>query len=451
MKIGMIGLGKLGLPVSVALGYSGFSVIGYDKSQAVGSYIAGNEKYPFMEAGVDGLSFQESLHKYPPFLRPNMAAVAAECDVIFISVQTPHEEKYCGAHRIPDDRRDFDYSYLIAAMKELVPHLTAKHTVAIISTCMPGTIRREILPLISHVTADNSIVHKCRLIYNPFFIAMGTVIPDFLNPEFVLLGRDNDTDYPAQLIDIYFRIYRRHVRNIMRGNVFRIMSYESAELTKVAYNTFIGFKIALANTFGMICDRIAGANCDDVMNALVAASDRLISAAYLTSGMGDGGACHPRDLIAMAWLQGQHFALANPFDDVMRWREMHAQYLAYRMQLEAGGLPLAIYGLAFKKNTAMLDGSHAVLVSNIIQEYGRNLLLHDPIANIGPPAVGPHCILIGCAHDAFKTIQFPAGSIIIDPFRYLPAIPDCKLIRLGIGREYDQAAVPAVFVSPAAA
>lgn len=427
MKVGMIGLGKLGLPVSVALGHKGHQVIGYDKSSKIAGYISRPETYPFIEAGIDNKSFAEALTQHPPTLVDSMADVALAADVIFISVQTPHNEEYSGVTRIPADRRDFDYAYLIAAVRELSQHIESRHTIAIISTCMPGTIRREILPLLQN-TPDASTGSRCKIAYNPFFIAMGTVIPDFLNPEFILLGI-NDSAYPIDLIKVYKQVHGSRVHD---AEFMRRMSYESAELAKVAYNTFIGFKIALANTFGMLCDRIENADCDDVMDSLKMAKDRLISEAYLTPGMGDGGACHPRDLIAMSWLQAKHYSMINPFDDVMRWREQHAEYLAYRIIAECGGLPVAIYGLAFKKNTAMLEGSHALLLANILKQSGSNPALYDPIARVGEPVTRPHCIFIGVEHSIFSHTEFPPGSVVIDPFRYLNP-PGVKVIHIGRG------------------
>ena len=127
-----------------------------------------------------------------------------ESEIIFVAIQTPHEERYEGVTRLPDDRVDFDYTYLkegITSLSTEIEDLAEDRIVVIISTVLPGTIRREIMPVLSdHV----------KLCYNPFFIAMGTTMRDFLKPEFVLLGVDNDR--AASVVeDFYTTIHDRQV------------------------------------------------------------------------------------------------------------------------------------------------------------------------------------------------------------------------------------------------
>ena len=153
-------------------------------------------------------------------------------EIIFVPIQTPHHEKYEGTTRLPDERVDFNYSYLVRGMADIsrvVDEIGESRIVVIISTVLPGTVEREIKPVTSK---------KIRLCYNPFFIAMGTTRADFEKPEFVLLGCD---DGETQLIveDFYSTIHKQPV--------FKT-SIKNAELIKVIYNTFISTKIAFINT-----------------------------------------------------------------------------------------------------------------------------------------------------------------------------------------------------------
>src|SRR5690606_1375740 len=106
-------------------------------------------------------------------------------ELIFVPIQTPHKPRYEGITPLPNERVDFDYSYLKAGIKALSDEIARQgkdKIVIIISTVLPGTIEREIKPLLNeHV----------KLAYNPFFIAMSQTISDFLYPEFVLLGVDD--------------------------------------------------------------------------------------------------------------------------------------------------------------------------------------------------------------------------------------------------------------------
>src|SRR4029079_8006110 len=167
-------------------------------------------------------------------------------------------------------------------------------TVAVVSTVLPGTMRRSVMPVASPLLG---------LCYNPSFVAMGTTMRDFLHPEFVLLGADDLIS--AQKLEAFYA-------TITDAPIHR-MSVESAEITKLAYNTYIGMKIGFANTVMEICHKIPGANVNDVTAALKTAHHRLISPAYLDGGMGDGGGCHPRDNIAMSWLAQQLPLSHDPF------------------------------------------------------------------------------------------------------------------------------------------
>ena len=177
----------------------------------------------------------------------------------------------------------FRYRYLVRSIKDISAVVKRETVVAINSTVLPGTIRRHIKPVASP---------SLRLCYNPFFIAMGTTMRDFLHPEFVLLGVDDPGS--AAGVEAFYAA-------LTEAPICR-MSIDSAELTKVAYNTYIGLKIVFANTLMEICHKSPGANVDDVTGALKRAHRRLISPQYLDGGMGDAGrlssAGQHRDVLA---------------------------------------------------------------------------------------------------------------------------------------------------------
>ncbi len=178
MRVGFIGLGKLGLPTALAVEARGHEVVGWDPDPAVAELLR-SRRPPYREEAVPELLRTSSLA-----LRP-LPEVVRSAELLFVSIQTPHDPRFEGVSPLPEERRDFDYSILVEGMRELSDAVDAvgeDRIVVVVSTVLPGTLRREIRPLLSP---------RVRLAYNPFFIAMGTVVPDFLRPEFVLLGVDD--------------------------------------------------------------------------------------------------------------------------------------------------------------------------------------------------------------------------------------------------------------------
>jgi len=185
------------------------------------------------------------------------------------------------------------------------------------------------------------------LCYNPFFIAMGTTMRDFLDPEMVLFGVDDS--WAAKKAKKFYRT--------LHHSPFYETTIETAELTKVTYNTFISTKISFVNTVMEMCDKLPNTNVDDVMNALKMCDDRIISDKYLSGGMGDGGGCHPRDNIALSWLSKKLDLSHDWFDNIMMQRENQTDWLADLIEEHSNGLPINILGKSFKPETNITTGS----------------------------------------------------------------------------------------------
>jgi UDPglucose 6-dehydrogenase len=405
MKVGVIGLGKLGLPVALAIESKGHEVCGYDVNPAVKGYLE-QRKIPFKEEGLQPL-----LDNHKIKLEAGVDEVVANSDIVFLAIQTPHEPQFEGDKRIPDERADFDYSYLKKAVTDVADaaEWQEKHvTLVVISTCLPGTFKREIEPLL------NQYVHY---VYNPFFIAMGTVLQDFLNPEFVLVGK-HEGDFTG-LLSFYASI---HDRPCFTTDI------TTAEGIKVFYNTFITMKTVLANTYGEMAHKL-GMNVDDIYQALSMATDRIISPKYLQAGMGDGGGCHPRDNIALSYIAKKVNLSHNIFEDLMKARESHAEWLADQIVLHAQGRPVVLLGRAFKPETNIETGSPAILVANILKEEGISFE-HLENATLGT-LMDPHLYFIGTKHQRYSQLRFPYGSVVIDPFGYIPDQSGVEVVRIG--------------------
>lgn len=401
MRVGFIGLGKLGFPCAVALEQTGaHEVRGYDVNPNI-SQILDSRIAPYIEK-----EFPEYLSKTKLQLESSVENLVNWAEIIFIAVQTPHEELYEGATPVPASKMDFDYSILESAIKEvsaaLKKNANVNPLVVVISTVLPGTMRKVVIP---HLASQREEVRFC---YNPYFIAMGTTIPDFLNPEFVLVGTLREQDGKI-LEDLYSTIHSAPVKQ---------MQIESAELTKVAYNTFIGFKIVFANTLAEITS-VRGGNVDEITDALSIATTRLMSGKYLRAGMADGGGCHPRDQIAMSWLADDAGLSVDIFGWLARARDAQTKRQAeiIKQYYLESGLPVCLLGWAYKPDTSLAIGSPARLLGSFLESESITFTVFDPYVfpDITLPK-NPSVFFVSTSHAKFLKLDLPAGSIVIDPW-----------------------------------
>ena len=413
MNIGFVGLGKLGLPCALAIdAIDEHSVKGYDPDKRIQDYLNKGE-IPYREEGT------EELLKKHNISFTNLKEVIESSEIIFVPIQTPHDPLYDGVTRLPETRIDFDYSYLVEGLKQIskvLDDLQEERIVVVISTVLPGTIESQIKPILSKYA---------RLCYNPFFIAMGTTINDFLNPEFVLMGID-DKDAAEKLKLFYKTLHNKEVFEC---------TLDEAELIKVSYNTFITMKICLANTVAEMSHKLNNINSDNVMDALKLANQRLISDKYLNGGMGDGGGCHPRDNIALSWLSQKVDLSYDWYENLMISREKHTEWLAeltIQKSIEKQ-MEIFILGKSFKKETNLTNGSPAYLLKNLIEEKNHKTKIYDPfIDNDVEEFNEPSVFFIATNHDVFKDITFPAGSVVIDPWRMIGEQETVELISIGV-------------------
>jgi UDPglucose 6-dehydrogenase len=410
MNIGFIGLGKLGLPCALAIASKGHAVCGYDTNSDIKKYVE-EKKIPYREEGVSELFVNNTVTVFD-----NVDDVVDNSEIIFVPIQTPHEYKYEGCTRIPEERDDFSYEWLkngISELSESINLQSKNKVVIIISTVLPGTIEREIMPIIK----DND---KFKLCYNPFFIAMGTTVSDFLNPEFVLFGVYDQ--WAAKTTEDFYKTI--HNKPFYKTDII------NAELIKVCYNTFIGMKIVFSNTVMEICHKV-GADVDQVIGGIKLATDRIISTKYLSGGMGDGGGCHPRDNIAMSWLAKELNISHNFFEDIMEAREDQTDFLV-DLILEHDG-PYYILGKTFKEETNLTIGSPAILLKNILEERGIKVIDYDPFVDDVDINFEKGTYFVATRHNYFKNFKFPKESTVIDVWRFLNFKEEDKINHIKVG------------------
>lgn len=198
-------------------------------------------------------------------------------DIVFLAPPTPHDPQYDGkapTSHLPN--KDFDYSLVKEILREVNQVATKDQLIVLISTVLPGTVRREFIQLIPNA----------RFVYNPFLIAMGTVKWDMVNPEMVMIGTEDgsETGDAKQLIEFYKTIMQNNPR-------YFVGTWDECECLKVFYNTFISAKVSLVNMIQDVAEKQGNINAELVCDALAQSDRRIMGPGYMKPGMGDGGAC----------------------------------------------------------------------------------------------------------------------------------------------------------------
>jgi UDPglucose 6-dehydrogenase len=386
MKVGFIGVGKLGKDAAEVMYEAGHDVLGYDTRI------------------VEGCK-----HEMTWLIED----VCTHGEIIFIAVPTPHDPLYDGKYPTSHlEPKDFDYTIVKDVLTEVNKYTNKSQLVVLISTVLPGTIRKEFIPLCTNF----------RFIYNPYLIAMGTVKEDMINPEMLIIGTEDGsrTGDADKLTEFYGTFINPKTR-------CEIGTWDEAEAIKIFYNTFISTKIALVNMIQDVAEIRGNINVDVVTGALERSTKRIISPVYMKSGMGDGGGCHPRDNIALRTLSPE--LGYDIFDSIMKAREKQAENLAKKLESlsKEYDLPVIILGKSYKPDVEYTEGSTSILTSHYLEKNGVEFKFDSK----------PETAIYLLAHRGkFYDYQFPKGSVVLDVWReFKTDNKDIKIIHYGNTRK----------------
>jgi len=369
-KIAFVGLGKLGMPCAEAIARKGFDVAGFDTVTKTSNLI--------------------NVH-------PDLKETVTDRDIVFIAVPTPHEPGYDGREPTSDKEvKDFNYDTVKETLSRINDICTEQQTIVLISTVLPGTVRRELAPIMT----------KTGLVYNPYLIAMGTVADDMVNPEMIMIGTEWGTKgklckQRTELLESFYNVVCDNYPRVETG------TWEEVESMKIFYNTFISNKIALVNMIQDVAQNIGHMNVDRVTQALSRSTKRIVSPAYMKAGMGDGGACHPRDNIALRWLAKELGLGYDLFESIMTAREQQAEHMA--VAILKHGKNVFFTSDSYKPGTALVDGSYSLLVQHYVKKHGGMIVdgIDDPVE------------VIVRVHESDQ-ITTDTKTIIFDPWRSYP-------------------------------
>jgi len=364
--ISVIGLGKLGSPLAACLASKGLTVVGVDhdprKVEAIN-----HGKAPVHEPGLSELVGQTQGRLTAV---SDVEAAVGQTDITFIVVSTPS-----------DPAGGFSLRYVDPVCQSIGRALARKneyHLVCLTSTVMPGTTGGPVREMIEKSSVKR-VGTDFGLCYSPEFIALGSVIRDFLNPDMLLIG---ESDKRAG--DLLQSLYAQVCEN--KPSVAR-MSFVNAEITKLAVNTYVTTKISYANMLARICERLAGANVDVITAAL--GLDTRIGAKYLKGALSYGGPCFPRDNLALAQLAQQLGVPPDLAQTVDRFNRSQVPWLADLVQRRTKGTA-GILGLTYKAGTDVVEEAAGFLLAKELAGRGVKVLAFDPAygkqSPVGVPA-----------------------------------------------------------------
>lgn len=392
--VAMIGVGKLGQDCAEVMALH-YDVVGYDV-----------------------------MERTPTFpMKPTIKEAVQGRDLIFIAAPTGHDPIYGGetpTSHLPN--KDFDYTIVTDILTEVNKYVTKEQLVVLISTVLPGTVRNILEPCITN----------SRFIYNPYLIAMGTTKWDMINPEMVIIGTEDGslTGDAEELI----AFYRPFMENDPR---YEVGTWDEAESIKIFYNTFISTKVALVNMIQDVAETNGNINVDVVTDALKRSTQRITGPSYMTAAMGDGGACHPRDNIALRFLAERLDLGYDLFDAIMKAREVQAERMALRCL--RNGTNITIIGKAYKPKVPYLNGSGSLLVGHYIEKHGGKVHYYDyNTQEHDLKQEWTQVYLIGYIEEyVLESVRhIHSSATIIDPWRRItPDMTSASIIHYGNSRK----------------
>ena len=436
MKIAIIGLGFVGLSLTSVLASKGFNVVGIDVDKKKCRNIS-NGCIPFFEPNLEKTLKKGLKNKLQI---ESDISVVQDCDLIFVTVGTPQNKT--GA---------IDLSIIKKAMNSLgksIRKSKKQHTILVKSTVVPGTMKDIILPILEN-NSKKKAGKDFGLISNPEFLQESTAIRDTEFPHAVVLG-----GYKTK----FMKNVERFFTKLHPKTPIIITNHQTAEMIKYANNSFLATKISFINQLSSICQKIPGANIDDIAKTI--GLDPRIGKLFLNAGPGYGGSCLPKDmkaLIKFAEITGVKPTLLNAVEDVNTKQLEEIISIAKKKLGILESKKITILGTSFKPNTDDIRDSIAIeLIKKFLKRKVR-VTVHDPRAikntknvfknkinyakSISDAILGSQCVIIMTQWKQYekltnKDFKQMKKKMIIDCRRMLSEKQlDVDYYAIGLGKE----------------
>jgi UDPglucose 6-dehydrogenase len=376
MKIAVVGTGYVGLVLGACLAETGNDVVCIDKDEAKLRQLR-RGVMPIYEPGLEEMVRRNRSEKRLAFTGDLPKAVRA-ASIVFIAVGTPQHEDGSA-----------DLTHVLGVAREIAKAMNGYKVVVDKSTVPVGTAER-VREVIRRETT-----HPFSVVSNPEFLKQGAAVEDFLKPDRVVIGVEDD-----RAKEVMLELYAPFTRT---GAPILVMDCASSELSKYAANAILATRISFMNEIANVCE-VFGANVDQVRKAIGA--DRRIGSSFLFPGIGFGGSCFPKDIKALVKFSGDKdydFQILKAVD-----RVNEAQKVRFVSKLERHfgslqGKTIAIWGLSFKPRTDDMREAPAIPLINRLLGAKAKVQAFDPQAKpVAKRIFGKKIVLTDKNYDALK-------------------------------------------------
>ena len=384
-NVAVIGTGYVGLTTGACLAHLGHRVVCADVVPAKVEALSKGE-VPILEAALDEL-VHEGLHSGLLSFVLGAAPAVAEAEFIYLCVPTPQGEDGSA-----------DLSYIQAAAAEIGPHLRPESVVINKSTVPVGSTR-----VVEQALGRSDVA----VVSNPEFLREGSAVHDFLHPDRVVIGAD-DQSAAIRVAGLYLGL----------PAPLQVTDPASAETIKYASNAFLATKISFVNAIAAVCEAV-GADVNDVVLGM--GYDKRIGDAFLRPGPGWGGSCFPKDsraLVRIAEDAGYDFDLLK---GVITVNEEQFERVADKVG-SLSGVTVAVWGLTFKARTDDLRDSPSLQVVRRLLERGATVQAFDPAVEVAQGETDQRLAGISLAADAYGAVEAAAALVVLtewDDFRWV--------------------------------
>lgn len=379
MRVAVIGTGYLGAVHAAGMAHLGFDTVGVDVDEAkVAALQSGTS--PFYEPGFDPILAEQVASGRLRFSTD--FSEISDADVVFIGVGTPQKA----------DSHAADLTYIDSAIASITPHLKDGALVAGKSTVPVGTAQR----LAEYVAEHTAEGVTAELAWNPEFLREGFAVQDTLHPDRLVFGVTSERAEKV-LREVYAQTIEAD------GTPVVVTDLPTAELVKVAANSFLATKISFINAMAEICE-FAGADVTKLADAI--GHDDRIGRKFLNAGVGFGGGCLPKDIRAFSARAGELGAghaleFLAEIDKINSRRREHVVELARReLGGDLHGRRVAVLGAAFKPNSDDVRDSPALAVAGQLHLAGADVHVFDPKGMANAAKVYPTLTYADSAQDA---------------------------------------------------
>ena len=376
MKIAIIGTGYVGLVAGTCFAELGHQVVCVDNDEAKLAALKGGV-IPIYEPGLEDLVKRNVAAGRLDFTG-ELAFALDGTEAAFIAVGTPP--------RVTDGHADMKYVYAVA---RAIAEKASGDLVVIDKSTVPVGTGDEV----ERILRSNGGGHRFSVVSNPEFLREGVAIDDFLKPDRIVIGAEDDWAR-----DVVSRVYG--VDGFAGAPILRT-SRRSAELLKYASNAFLAMKITFINEIADLCEAVGG-DIRDVADGI--GLDSRIGRKFLNAGPGYGGSCFPKDTLAISKTARDYRVQLRTVETVIQVNENRKRAMALRVLDACNGVvrgkTIAILGLAFKADTDDMRDSPAIPLVQALQDFGATVRAYDPQAMANARRIFTDVRFCGDAYEA---------------------------------------------------